>query len=320
MVEALRERGLLAKVIIAFACIWLVWGSTFLAIRVAIEHMPPLLMCGVRLLVAGLMLFAWAQATGAKWPEGRQLRNAALVGLMLPAAGNASVTIGVRHLPSGLVALLLGTIPLWMALLAAFGPRAVRPAPQAVIGLLLGFGGIALLIGPGLFDARHAEFSPLWALIPVGGAFSWAWGSLWSRRNSMPPSPLLATGVGMLAGGIGVLALSAASGEWGGFSPAAVSLASWAALLYLIVFGSVLGFTAYLYLLRIVSPTLVSTYAFVNPIVAMALGWVFFREALTARTLAAAAAVLVAVVLITTTRAKASDAVATTATEGAEAR
>lgn len=305
MVEELRERGLLLKVVIAFACIWLVWGSTFLAIRIAIEHMPPLLMCGLRLLLAGVMLFAWAQATGERWPEGKQLRNAALVGLMLPAAGNASVTIGVHHLPSGLVALMLGTIPLWMALLAAFGKRAVRPSAPALAGLLLGFGGIAMLIGPGMFDVRHAEFSPFWALIPIGGAFSWAWGSLWSRRNSMPPSPLLATGVGMLAGGIALLALSAAIGEWQRFAPAAVPLHSWAALLYLIVFGSVLGFTAYLYLLRIVSPTLVSTYAFVNPIVAMALGWVFFREALTVRTLAAAAAVIVAVVLITTTRAKA---------------
>ncbi|MFN8587592.1 MAG: EamA family transporter [Candidatus Eisenbacteria bacterium] len=308
MVEELRERGLLPRVLVAFACIWLVWGSTFLAIRIAIEHLPPLLMCAIRLLLAGAVLFAWAKATGVAWPEGRQLRHAALVGILLPAMGNTSVTIGVQHMPSGLAALMVSTIPLWMALLASFGRGAVRPAPQVIAGLLLGFAGIVLLIGPGLVDARRAEFSPLWALVPIAGSVSWAWGSLWSRRVSMPASPLLATGVGMLAGGACVLVLSAALGEFGRVRLAEVPAHSWAALLYLVAFGSVVGFTAYLYLLRVAPPAIVSTYAFVNPVVAMALGWAVAGEALTSRTLVAAAVVLVAVVLITTARAPARPA------------
>lgn len=303
MVDELRERGLLAKALLSFACIWLVWGSTFLAIHVAIADLPPLLLCAIRLLAAGSLLFAWAKATGVAWPEGRQLRNAAAVGLMLPAMGNASVTIGVQHMPSGLAALMLSTIPLWMALFASIGRFAVRPAPRVVAGLVLGFGGIALLMGPGLVDAAHAEFSPLWALVPIAGSMSWAWGSLWSRRVSTPGSPLLATGVGMLAGGAALLVSSGLMGEFARFRPAEVSVASWLALAYLVAFGSVAGFTAYLYLLRVVSPAVVSTYAFVNPIVAMALGWAFAGEALTGRTLTAAAVVIVAVVLITTARA-----------------
>jgi len=179
----------------------------------------------------------------------------------------------------------------------------VRPGPQALTGLVLGFTGIALLIGPGLLDVRRAEFSPAWALIPVAGALSWAWGSLWSRRVAMPRSPLVATAVGLVAGGIVLMVASAGAGELARFSFAQVTPVSLAALAYLSVFGSVVGFNAYLYLLRTVPPAVVSTYAFVNPIVAMALGWAFANEALTARTLLAAVIVVAAVALITTERA-----------------
>lgn len=304
MVEELRGRGLLAKVLLAFACVYFIWGSTYLAIRIAVEHIPPLLLCAVRLLLAGAMLLAWARGTGAAWPRGAQWRNAALVGVMLPAIGNATVTLGVKHVPSGLVALLVGMIPLWMAMMASVGRHAVRPTPQAIAGLLLGFCGIALLIGPGLLDATHAEFSPLWALVPMAGSLSWAWGSVWSRRVKLPASPLVSTGIGLLAGGALLLAVSFASGEPAGFHAEQVTPGAVAALLYLSVFGSVVGFTAYLYLLRTVSPSMAATYAFVNPIVALALGWVFAHEALSSRTLLAAAVVVVAVALITTSRAR----------------
>ena len=303
MVERLRERGILAKVLVAFACTWFIWGSTFLAIRIAIETLPPLLMCAVRLLSAGLVLLVWARATGASWPKGAELRNAAIVGVLLPAIGNGAVTLGTTRVPSGLVALLVATIPLWMALLASFGRDAVRPSLQALAGLLLGFTGIALLLGPSLANAARAEFPALWALIPVAGALSWAWGSLWSRRVRMPASPLASTGVGMLAGGAFLAVVSAAAGEFGRFDPALVTWPSVAALAYLSVFGSVVGFSAYLYLLRYVPPAVVATYAFVNPIVAMALGWAFAGEALSGRSLTAAALVVVAVALITTARA-----------------
>ena len=307
MVERLRERGILAKVLVAFASIYLIWGSTFLAIRIAIDTLPPLLMCAVRLLSAGLMLLVWARATGARWPKGDELRNAAIVGLLLPAIGNASVTLGTTHVPSGLVALLVATIPLWIALFGSFGRDAVRPSAQAIAGLAMGFAGIALLLGPALAHAAQAEFPAAWALIPIGGALSWSWGSLWSRRVRMPGSPLASTGVGMLAGGAFLLLVSAVAGEFARFDPSRVTWASGASLAYLSLFGSVVGFSAYLYLLRHVPPALVATYAFVNPIVAMALGWMFAHERLSPRSLSAAALVLVAVVLITTARAGAPE-------------
>ncbi len=296
----LKRRGLMPLVVLCFATIWLVWGSTFLAIHWAIADMPPLAMCGIRLLLAGLLLLAWAGITRAPWPRGAEWGNAALVGVLLPAAGNGSVTIGTAHLPSGIVALLLATIPLWMALLASLGPRAMPPAPRAVFGLVLGFGGILLLIGPGLVDAAHAEFSPWWTLVPVLGALSWAWGSLWSRRVAMPASPLVSTAVGMTAGGLAMLALATIAGEWPRFELARIGPRAWASLLYLAVFGSVFGFSAYLFLLQYVRPEKVATYAFINPIVAMVLGWALAGETMSARTLLAGAIVVTAVALITT--------------------
>ncbi len=302
MVEALRERGILAKVLVAFAAVYLIWGSTFLGIRIAIESLPPMLMAAARLLAAGLLLLVWARVTGVRWPRGVELRNAALVGLMLPAIGNGAVTLGTTHVPSGLVALMVATIPLWMALFASFGPDAVRPSGRGLAGLVLGFAGIALLLGPALADAAHADFPALWALIPIVGALSWSWGSLWSRRVRMPASPLATTGVGMLVGGVFLLIVSGAAGEFARFDPARVTWASAAALAYLAVFGSVIGFSAYLYLLRTVPPGTVATYAFVNPVVAMALGWVFAHEQLAPRTLGAAGLVIVAVALITSAK------------------
>lgn len=302
MVEKLVGRLHAFRVLIAFATIYLVWGSTFLAIRVAIEHIPPLLMCAARLLIAGALMLAWARLNGAAWPRGREWGNAALVGIVLPAIGNASVTLGETHVPSGLVALLVASIPLWMALLSAFGRDRVRPGPQALLGLALGFGGIALLIGPGMLSARRAEFAPLWALIPVAGSLVWAWGSLWSRRATLPESPVMSTAVGLLAGGFALLAVSALAGEPSRLDLAQVGAKSVLSLLYLSVFGTVIAFSAYLYLLRVVPPAIVSTYAFVNPVVAMALGWAFAGESPSARTLVAAVVVIGAVALITTAR------------------
>jgi drug/metabolite transporter (DMT)-like permease len=310
---ARRDRLL---VMLSFACIWFIWGSTFLVIRYAIADIPPLLMCGLRLVFAGALLLAYGAATGARWPRGIEWRNAALVGLLLPGIGNAAVTIGVAHVPSGLVALLVSTIPLWMAVLASFGPHAAPPGKQAGFGLVLGFAGIALLLGPGVAGSHDAPIRPLWALVPVLGSLSWAWGSLWSRRATMPASPLMSTAVGLAAGGIALLLLSAGVGEFGRWNVAGTRLPAWAALAYLAVFGSVFGFGAYLFLLRRVAPSVVATYAFVNPVVAMALGWAVGGESLTPRTLVAAAVVLAAVVTITTARPAAR---AATAPAGASA-
>ena len=298
-----RPRGSRALVLLAFASIWFVWGSTFLVIRYAIDGIPPFLMCGMRLFSAGLVLLVWARLRGDAWPRGREWVNASLVGILLPGVGNTAVTLGVAHLPSGLVALLVASIPLWMGLLSALGPTAEPPGRQALLGLSLGFAGIALLIGPGLFGSHQDRFEPLWTLVPIAGSLSWAWGSLWSRRAQQPRSPLVSTGVGLTAAGLVLLVLSATRGELAGWSPAAVPARAWISTGYLSVFGSVLAFTGYLYLLARVEPAKVATYAFVNPIVAMALGLVFAGETLSGRTLLAAAIVLAAVWLITTARA-----------------
>ena len=292
---------------LAFLCIWFVWGSTFLTIRHVIHTIPPLLMCGLRLLSAGLLLGAFGAATGAPWPRGKEWRNAALVGILLPGVGNLAVTIGIAHVHSGLVALLVGTIPLWMALLASLGRHATAPGRQAGAGLVLGFLGIALLIGPGLLTpggSSEMGRNPMWALIPVAGSLSWAWGSLWSRRVAMPSSGVVSTAVGLTAAGAVQLLIAGSIGDFANWQPSAVPWTAWAGFVWLVVFGSALGFGSYLYLLRRVSPAVVATYAFVNPVVAMALGWAFGGESLTPRTLTAASVVLAAVVLITTAPAR----------------
>jgi drug/metabolite transporter (DMT)-like permease len=187
-----------------------------------------------------------------------------------------------------------------MALLAAFGPEAQPPGRQALLGLVLGFAGIALLIGPGLLTGHDATLSPFWALVPVLGSLSWSWGSLWSRRARLPSSPMMSTAVGLVAAGVAALLVALALGDLQRWNAAATSPGAWWALAYLAAFGSVLGFSAYLYLLRHHPPSVVATYAFVNPIVAMFLGFLFGGESLSPRTLAAAAVVLAAVLLITT--------------------
>lgn len=303
MPESARAGGGRLLLVLSFLCIWFVWGSTFLTIRHVIHTIPPLLMCGLRLLAAGALLGAFGAATGALWPRGVEWRNAALVGVLLPGIGNVTVTIGVAHVHSGLVALLVGTIPLWMALLASFGRHATPPSRQAALGLVLGFAGIALLIGPGIGNAHaggELGAQPLWAIVPVLGSLSWAWGSLWSRRVAMPTSGVMSTAVGLTAAGLGQLLFAGLAGDFAHWQPSAVPWTAWAALAYLVVFGSAAGFGAYLYLLRRVPPAVVATYAFVNPVVAMTLGWAFGGEALGPRTFAAAAVVLAAVALITT--------------------
>ncbi len=303
MVDRLRRASPL--VLAAFAVVYFVWGSTFLAIRVALHGFPPFLLNGLRLSSAGVAMLAWAAIRREPWPRLRVALHAVGVGLLLPTVGNTSVTLGATHVPSGLVALLVGSIPLFMALLGALG-AAGPPTPvrrRQWLGLLLGFVGIALLVAskPARSDVHMSGWEPvLWALVPIAGSFSWAWGSLWSRRVEMPASPVIATGLGLAVGGLALLGLAAARGDVARCEPAAVTPGAWLALAYLSAFGSIAGFSAYLFLLRRVSPTLVSTYAFVNPVVALLLGWAFAGESLAPMALGAAVLVVGAVAVIVT--------------------
>jgi drug/metabolite transporter (DMT)-like permease len=285
-------------VALAFLCIYLVWGSTFLVIRVALRDLPPLFLCAVRLLIGGVVLAAIAWRARQAWPRGVEWRNAAAVGLLLPAIGNGSVTLAETHVPSGLVALLVATIPMWMAWLANRGPRGTPLTRRVIAGLTVGFAGIALLVGPGLSGGGRSSI--VWALLPVLGSLSWAWGSLWSRDAKLPSSPMVSTAVGLAAGGLALLVASGIGGEWGRLGPRALGAAPVTAVLYLSLFGSVAGVTAYLWLLRHVTPSRVSTYAFVNPVVAMTLGVLIGGEPFDARVGIASALVVVAVALIVT--------------------
>jgi drug/metabolite transporter (DMT)-like permease len=288
------------RVALAFACIYLIWGSTYLAIRFAIETLPPLLMAGLRFVMAGSILYLIARLRGAPPPQRRNWQGAFVVGGLLLLCGNGGVVLAERRVASGLAALLVGGVPLYIALLEWLTPRGVRPGRRVTFGLVLGFAGIALLVAPGSFGGGHVD--PIGALALIVGSFMWAAGSLYSRHAPLPESPLLGTAMEMLAGGTLLLVASAITGEMRRFDPTAVSARSLVALAYLLVFGSLIGFTAYVWLLRVVPATRVATYAYVNPVVAVLLGWAVAGEPLAARTILAAGIIIAAVVLVTTSR------------------
>lgn len=286
--------------VVAFAAIYLVWGSTYLAISYAVETLPPFLMAGARFLVAGSAMYVWARVRSAPAPARAEWRGAALIGALLLMGGNGGVVWAETRIPSGLAALLVATVPLWMVLIEWWGGGA-RPTRRVVAGLIVGFVGLALLIGPADFLGGDAV-----DLLGTGavlvGSLSWAFGSVISRRVSLPESPLLGTGMEMLAGGALLMLAGTVLGEWGRFDAAAASRESILGLLYLIGAGSWIGFTAYVWLLRHVEVSKVATYAYVNPVVAVVLGWAIAGERLTARTLAATVVIVIGVVFITAGR------------------
>lgn len=292
-------------VVAALAAVYVVWGSTYLAIHFAIETLPPFLMGGVRFLVAGGILFAWARLRGAARPTRRHLASAAVVGGLLLLAGNGGVAWAEQLIPSGTAALLVSTTPLWMAVLDWLRPGGTRPRLLVIGGLVLGFVGVAVLVGPGALRAGAGHVAPLGAAVVLVAAFCWATGSVYSRTAHMPASPLLATGLEMLAGGSMMVVVGLALGEGARFNLAHISIQSGLALGYLIVFGSLVAFTAYIWLLRSTTTAVASTYAYVNPVVAVFLGWAFASEPLTPRTLVAAAIIVVGVLVITSSQARA---------------
>jgi drug/metabolite transporter (DMT)-like permease len=286
------------RIVAAFAAVYLIWGSTYLAIRYAVATIPPFLMGAGRFLTAGMILYVWARRRGAGRPTRAEWRAACLTGVLLLVCGNGAVIWAEQHVASGIVALIVAVVPLWMVLLDWLRPGGVRPRSLVFVGLALGLVGLALLIAPDLQSgAGHPD---LWAVIvPVFGSFFWALGSIVSRYAARSSSSQLATGMQMLAGGAAFLAVSAAAGEPQHFDVHAVASTSVVGLLYLVTFGSLLGFTAYIYLLGATTPAKVSTYAYVNPVVAVILGWAIAGEPFTMRTALAAAVILVGVAIIT---------------------
>jgi drug/metabolite transporter (DMT)-like permease len=283
----------------AFAIIYVIWGSTYLAILFAIETLPPFLMAAVRFLIAGSLLYAWSRLVNrAAAPSRAQWRGTAVVGILLLLGGNGLLVWSEQRIPTGVAALLVGTVPCFMVLLDWLRPRGVRPGGRVVAGLLLGVLGLVWLVGPdALMGGGRADV--FGAAAVVLGSFSWALGSIYSRHAKAPESPFLSTGMQMLAGGTALLLVSTALGEPWTLDPSAVSLRSILGLLYLIVLGSIVAFSAYIWLLRVSTPARVSTYAYVNPVVAVFLGWALAGEALTPRVVAAAAIIVSGVALIT---------------------
>ena len=280
------------SVLLAFAAVYLIWGSTYLAILIGIETVPPFLLAGVRFLLAGAGLFLFVRLRGAPRPTLSQWRGATLIGGLMMFGGNGLVTWAEQVVPSGLAALLVATVPVWMVVLDATIYRGSRPNGLIVLGLLLALVGVGVLVEPG-----EGVVEPLGAFVLLLASFSWANGSLLNRSVDQPSSPWTSAAMQMLGGGAILLVAATLSGEWSRLDLAAVSSRSLWALVYLIVFGSIVTHTAYVYLLRVQTAAAVSTYAFVNPVIALVLGWLV-GEALGARALFGAVLVVGAVALI----------------------
>ncbi len=299
----------------ALAAVYVVWGSTYLAIRIGVETIPPFLMAGVRFLVAGSILFAFQRLRGDPAPTPAQWRSAAIIGIFMLVGGNGMVTFAEKSVPSGIAALMVASAPLWMVLMDLVGVKfpssrsagslkrsRLKPTWKTIVGVLVGFLGLALLISPSELTGMAGDFDLFGTLVLTLAAFCWAAGSLYSRGAELPASPLIGTSMEMLAGGVGLVVLGSLSGEWGQLHLQAVSLASLGGLAYLIVFGSLVGYSCYTWLLRSAPTALVSTYAYVNPLVAIFLGSLLAQEPVTPRVLLATAVILGGVVVITFTQ------------------
>lgn len=279
---------------------WIVWGSTYLAIRVAVRTIPPLLMGSVRFLLAGGILYLFSVRRGDRAddrPTAIHWRSAFIIGTALLLGGNGLVSYAEQRVPSGVAALLIATVPLWLAI----GDRlrhGSRLSRQIVLGLAIGFGGVILLVG----QSGAGKINSLGAAALVAASMFWAAGSLYSRSAPLPRRPLVGTGMEMIAGGLILAVVSVATGELGRLHMSSVSGESVLGLIYLIVFGSWVGFSAYVWLLRNTRTSLVGTYAYVNPVVAVLLGWALLGETITVRTLLAGGVIVVGVILIVTAK------------------
>ena len=291
-----------ARLFLAFAAVYLVWGSTYLAIRFAVETLPPLLMAGARFVIAGAILLLWARVRErVRAPTPREWLTGLIGGALLLLGGNGAVVWAEQRVPSGIAALLVAIVPLWMVLLDWLRPSGRRPAGLVFVGLAMGLIGLGLLVGP---DAANAGggIDPLGAAVLVFGSLSWAVGSIYTKSAPKPASANAASGTQMFAGGICLLLVALVGGEGAQLDLANASSRSLLGFAYLVTFGSLIGFTAYVYLLAHTTAAKAATYAYVNPVVAVLLGWAFAGEPITARTLVAAAVILASVAIITVAR------------------
>lgn len=290
------------RILLAFAAVYVLWGSTYLFIKYAIDTIPPFMLGASRFVVSGGILYALARWRGAPRPTAMELRLAAITGVLMLGLGNGGVMLAEKTVASGVVALIVSTVPIWVVLIDWLRPKGVRPRKAMFAGLALGLIGMVILIGPkAIVGEGHVD--EVGTLILLVGSVSWSIGTLMTRWSTRPGSPLVFAALQMLAASAAMLIMSLVTGDWRQFSWSTVSGLSVFSFWYLVVAGSIIGYTAYVYLLGVVSAAKASTYAYVNPIIAVVLGWLFANEPLGGRTLIAAAVILGGVAIITTAQA-----------------
>lgn len=287
------------KTLSAFAIIYFVWGSTFLAIRIGVAEVPPFLLAGMRFLVAGLAIYFWMLAQGEPSPTSRQWTSAFLLALLIFVMDYGLLFWAEQRVPSGVAAVMLATVPAFMALSEIIILGTQRLTLRLTLALLIGLAGVAVLMSRSL-NLGGPAIDTAGAIALIVAAIGWSIAAALTLKLPLPPSKVMNSGAQMLAGGILLFLTSAALGEFRNFHPAAVSRAAWLSLLYLIVAGSIIAFTAYIWLIHHQSPTKVGTYAYVNPVIAVFLGYFFARESLGTRTVLGTLFVLISVIVITT--------------------
>ena len=295
------------KILLAFAIIYFVWGSTYLAIRVGVHEVPPFLLAAMRFLVSGLVLYGWMRLKGAPSPSRRQWAGATALGTLIFLVDYGCLFWAEQRVPSGIAAVVLATIPVFITLLEIIFLRTQRLTVRLGLALLAGLCGVAILT-LNSFSFGGVPINRAGALALLVASFTWSVATILTRRIQLPASKPMSAAAQMIAGGIQLLILAILSGELVGFRVQTVSWNAWFALIYLIIAGSIAGFTAYLWLLHYESPTKVGTYAYVNPVVAVALGYFVGGEAVGVRTLMGALLIIISVIAITTTPAKRSEA------------
>ncbi len=291
------------KVWAALIALYIVWGSTYLGIKVAIETIPPFMHAGIRFLISGIILVVWQRAAGYDLPTRKQWISTAIIGNLLLLGGNGLVAWAEQFIPSGIAALVIASVPMFLVIGEAVRPGGIKPSWQAIVGLLVGFVGIFILVGPSEVSGSSSKLNPFGVVALLGACLLWATGSIYSRSADLPKSSLMTTGAQMLTGSIGLFIISLVTGELNGWNPAAVSMRSLYGLGYLITIGSIVGFGSYVWLLQNAPISLVATYAYVNPIVAILLGAWIGNEPLE-RHIWVAAGIIIGSVMFINTRSK----------------
>lgn len=293
------------KLILAFAIVYLIWGSTYLGMALVTKQLPPLFTSAVRFLIAGTLMYGFIRAKGMPPPTFRHWRSALLIGTLLLGVGNGSVAIAIQAIPTGIVALLVASLPLWIVLLNWVAFSRKRPGPRETLGVILGLVGMAILIGP---DRLRTEGSLDWAGVAIllMGTISWAMGTLLAPRTDLPSSRTLSTAMQIVAAGVVLVPMSVWLEDWSVVANHRWTLTEIGSMAYLVVFGSIVAFTAYVWLVQVAPPGLVATYAYVNPVVAMLLGALVLNEPVTGRSVLAAAIIICGVILITLRKQQAS--------------